>query len=200
MESTRSSLVMRLRDPEDSRSWSQFHAIYYPFLLAIARRQGLQQEDAEDVVQQVLLRVLQNIGKFEYDRLRGGFRAWLKTITMNVLRNVFRQRGRRREQAGGDLADRPDPVADLESSWDVEYHRRILQFALEHVRSQSQPNTWACFERHVLRRQPAARVAGELGLQPNAVYVNAHRVLSRVRAACAELGEELSDAGGSLPV
>ena len=70
---------------------------------------------------------------------------------------------------------------------------------LERVRTQSQPKTWACFEQHILRGRPSVEVAAELRLTANSVYVNASRVLARVREQCADYEEELGDEQAHLP-
>ena len=69
----------------------------------------------------------------------------------------------------------------------------MLEFALEQVRGRTQPATWACFERHVLQGHASKEVAKALGVSANVVYVNASRVLGRVREQCAEYLEELAD-------
>ena len=81
----------------------------------------------------------------------------------------------------------------LVDEW-VKIHRtRILAHALETVRARTSPRVWKCFEKRLLRDQPGAEIAEELDLEPNVVYVNAHRVLQRVRAVCDEFDEDLTN-------
>ena len=73
------------------------------------------------------------------------------------------------------------------------HRRRILQFVLEQVRSRSNTSTWKCFDLHILQGRSSGEVAAELGLTSNAVYVNASRILARVREQCAEYAEDLDE-------
>jgi RNA polymerase sigma-70 factor (ECF subfamily) len=193
MDATRSSLLLRLRDPDDSVSWSEFYRVYEPFLRNIARKLGLRDQDLDDVVSEVLMTCVKTLPTFEKDRDRGFFRSWLKTVTRNRIHDLWRK-GRREGAAPLDQAAEPAAEDNLWEAWDREYRQTILDFALAAVREGSQTKTWGCFDKHILQRRSAAEVAAELGLQVNAVYANASRVLKRVREKCAEYDEDLVDA------
>lgn len=190
MDATRSSLLLRLRDLEDSASWAEFYAVYEPFLRNVARKLGLRDSDVDDVVSEVLTTCVQTLPTFKKDEKRGFFRGWLKTITRNRMIDLWRTRQRSGAAALENVAE-PATHDDIWEQWDEEYRQRILDHALAAVREGSVPKTWDCFEQHILHRRAAAEVAEELGMQANAVYANASRVLKRVREKCAEYDEEL---------
>src|SRR5688500_13767280 len=96
-ESTRVSLLVRVRDPRDEAAWLEFVEVYGPLIYRYARRAGLQEADADDVTQEVLRTTVRTMPAFEYDPRRGRFRSWLKTLTMNQVRDHL-ARGKRREQ------------------------------------------------------------------------------------------------------
>ena len=73
------------------------------------------------------------------------------------------------------------------------HRQRTLQFAMERVRDVTAPKTWTCFEQHVLHGRSGAEVGAEVGLPANSVYVNAARVLERIREQCASYREDLGD-------
>ena len=103
---TRASLLVRLRDPADRVSWGLFAAVYGPLVKGYCRHHGLQDADADDVSQEVLLRVTRSIGGFEYDPGRGRFRDWLGTVARNaVLARMMRYRDPRGVQADGGCID-----------------------------------------------------------------------------------------------
>jgi len=66
---TRESLLIRLRDPQCDTAWQEFSAIYRPMVYRLARHSGLQDSDAEDVTQRVLLSVSGAIGEWRKDAL-----------------------------------------------------------------------------------------------------------------------------------
>jgi RNA polymerase sigma factor (sigma-70 family) len=203
MDRTRSTLLMGVRDPADTRSWGEFVALYEPLLTAHVRKKGLGAEDARDVVQEVFARLVKALPGFELDLRRGRFRTWLWQVCQSALGDWARRR-RRQARAEDAWLDRlGEPRSSDEGEWDEEWEqlhrRRILSFALETVRARSRPKSWACFERHLLQRRPGAEVAGELGLTVAAVKVNGSRILERVRRLCAEHLEGLADGLEPLP-
>src|SRR6516165_2258403 len=82
---TRASLLVRLRDPRDGSAWGEFVELYAPLVFGYARKQGLQDADAADLAQDVLLAVAGSVGRLEYDPARGAFRNWLFTIVRRKL-------------------------------------------------------------------------------------------------------------------
>ena len=203
MDRTRSTLLIRVRNPADARAWGEFVALYEPLLTAYVRHKGLGADDARDVVQEVFARLVKILPEFELDRQRGRFRTWLWQICQSALGDWARQRRRqaRAEDAWLDRLSEPrtSGEADSDVEWQRLHRRRILSFALETVRARSRPASWACFERHLLQRRPSAEVAGELGLSVAAVNVNCSRVLARVRKLCTEHLEGLADGVEPLP-
>jgi RNA polymerase sigma-70 factor (ECF subfamily) len=203
MTETRSSLLRRLRDPADQGGWEEFIALYQPLLLAYVRGKGLQEHDARDVVQEIFAKLYRALPDFELDRARGRFRTWLWQVTSNAIADWARARKRqaREEDAFRErLAAQPPEVgAEPDAEWSDSYRKRVLEVVLARVRARSQPNTWACFEQHVLRGRPSAEVAAELALTANAVKVNASRVLAQVREQCAEYMEDLAELSGAMP-
>jgi RNA polymerase sigma-70 factor (ECF subfamily) len=202
MDRTRSTLLIRVRDLADARAWCEFVALYEPLPTASIRTRGLGAEDTRDVVQEVFARLVKALPEFELDRQRGRFRTWLWQICQSALGDWARQRRRARAEDGWlDRMSEPRTASEAESDgeWERLHRRRILTCALEAVRGRSQPKTWACFERYLLRRRPSAEVARELGLTVNAVNANGSRILARVRKLCVDHLEGLADGLEPLP-
>jgi RNA polymerase sigma-70 factor (ECF subfamily) len=202
MMKTRSSLLRRLRNPADIEGWREFVALYQPLLLAYVRRQGWSGPDADDVVQDVLARLVHALPEFELKRQRGRFRTWLWRLTRNLLIDRARREHHRvlaeratAEPQAMEPAEREEPDAD----WQALHRRRVLEFAKAQVRARCRHQTWACFEGYVLRGQPCADVAAELGVTPNVVAVNSSRVLARLRDYCRDYLEGLADGDDLLP-
>src|SRR6185436_12198351 len=125
---TRASLLVRLRDARDADAWSQFVDVYAPLIYGFARKQGLQDADAADLVQDVLRLVAQAIGRLDYDARLGSFRGWLFTIARNRLRDVLAQASPARQGTGGTGMQRillEQPAPDEEADWNADYERRV---------------------------------------------------------------------------
>src|SRR5579862_1020887 len=93
--STRTSLLLRLRDSQDHESWMEFLSLYEPVVYRLLRRHGLQDADARELMQELFLAVSRNIDRWDPARERGSFRAWLRRVARNLVINWLRQRGRR---------------------------------------------------------------------------------------------------------
>jgi RNA polymerase sigma-70 factor (ECF subfamily) len=181
---TPASLLERLRRPDQEAAWRRLVELYTPLLLCWARKAGLGDAGAADLVQDVFALLVQKLPEFDYDRQKS-FRGWLRTVTLNR----WREKHRRQVPAGGlgggteEIAS-PDPVAAF---WEQDYRQHLAGRALELMQNEFQPATWkACWELVVAER-PAAEVAAELGLTVNAVYLAKSRVLRRLRLELAGL-------------
>jgi RNA polymerase sigma-70 factor (ECF subfamily) len=180
MQDTPVSLLERLRRPGEQAAWDRFVELYTPLLCDWARRLGLQESDAADLVQDVLTVLVEKLPQFVYDRNKS-FRGWLWTVTVNKCRE------KQRRQAANPLPPQtealqvvsiPDPA---EAVGEEEYRQYLVRRALEVMRIEFQPATWQAFWECVVNERPATDVAGELGLSENAVYLAKGRVLRRLR-------------------
>src|SRR5947209_11513540 len=93
MQTTPPSLLEKLRTPGDQQAWQEFVDLYTPLLYQWARRAGLQDPDAADLLQDVFTSLVQKLPEFHYDRQKS-FRAWLRTVTLNQWRDNRKRRGR----------------------------------------------------------------------------------------------------------
>lgn len=191
---TRASLLVQLRDGANHEAWQEFINLYGPVVYGFARKRGLQDADAADMMQDVMRSVSSSIGRLEYDRNQGTFRGWLFTITRNKVFNFLSAR-RNRPRGSGDtttnrmLDNHPDPAADSDD-WEMEYQRRIAALAMERIKSDFQENTWRAFVMTAVEGTAAADAGRELGLSPGAVYVAKSRVLARLKEEVESIQED----------
>jgi RNA polymerase sigma-70 factor, ECF subfamily len=197
MNDTRLSLLARVRDPGDGRSWSEFHAIYRPLIFGYLRSLGLKEHDADELTQEVFCRLLAILPTFELDRQKGRFRTYLWKLTYRTLVDGARRktaRDRAEEEWVRHFSEADESASrGLEELWTLQHRKRILEVILPRVRASVSSTAWACFEGRLVNRRPAAETAAKLGITANAVYVYASRVLQEVRRRCAEIEEELGD-------
>lgn len=198
MNETSLSLLSRLRSSPESENWNRLVELYEPLIRAWLRKYGVQASDADDLVQEVLLAVSKDLAKFEHEGRPGAFRAWLKAILVNRMRNFWRARDRRREAHGDSdvdsrLAQLEDPTSELSRLWDQEHDQHVLQQLLQLVERHFAPRTWAAFCRVALEGQPPRDVASELQISLNAVVTAKSRVLNRLRQEAEGLVDSSSD-------
>lgn len=188
---TSTSLLIRVRQ-QDVDAWSRLSKIYGPLVYSWARRAGLQNSDAADIVQDVFRRVARNIKDFRRDRPGDSFRGWLWTVTRNQVRDHFRKIHRQPQAIGGtdanyhlqSIAEALDGEDSLTAEQDEGF---IYRQALELMKSEFQEPTWRAFWRVVIDGAAPANVAEELGLSVWSVYQAKSRILRRLRTEFAEL-------------
>ena len=179
------SLLERLAGAPTDDDWRRLDDLYRPLLRAWTARAGVPASDVDDLVQDVLLVVFRKIAGFEW-RGQGAFRAWLRTILANQMRDHFR--GQKYQPiATGDsdflrrLDELQSPESALSKLWDREHDEHVVAALMQGVRGDFAPATWQAFRRHILEGEPAARVAEALGLSLNSVLLAKSRVLKRLR-------------------
>ena len=183
---TRPSLLIRIRDPQDERAWAEFLEIYTPLVYRLGRQGGLQDADAADLTQDVFRAVAGAIDRWDPDPSRGSFRGWLFRIARNLMINLLTAQ-RRTPSGTGDtdvarLLDRqPSPDGGDTADFDLEYRRRLFEWAVEQVRGEFRETTWLAFWRTAVEAQSPKVVADDLGLSVGAVYVYRNRVMTRIR-------------------
>jgi RNA polymerase sigma-70 factor, ECF subfamily len=178
MQSTPVTLLQRLRRPNDAAAWSQFVHLYSPLLYGWARRAGLSETDAADLLQDVFTTLLQELPRFDYQPGKS-FRAWMRTVLLNRWRTL--QRRRSPQVVPPDHLDAMSAVADPDLPGEAEERRELVHRALVLIESEFTPTTWQAFRQFVVLERRAAEVAVELGTSVNAVYLARSRVLRRLR-------------------
>jgi RNA polymerase sigma factor (sigma-70 family) len=188
--STRASFLNRLKDPEDQPAWTAFVDAYKPLLEKWCRRQGLQPADADEVCNDVLLKLWNKMREFQYDPSRR-FRGWLRRVVQNEVKDYWK-RDRRRPGSRGiggpdvqkmleqiEALPDDDPMAaaldDLETS-----QERLLE-AAQRVRSRVAPQTWEAWMASATQGRPAKEVAERLGISVASVYQAKKRVSTMIR-------------------
>lgn len=189
MDTTRASLIIRVRNHADSAAWSEFDQLYGPLIYRYAKRRGLSRDDAEEVKSLCMTAVVQQIGSFEYDRAQGGFKNWLRRIAHNKITDVFRKRRERiadSQEMRAWVDDDPGP----DEIWDQNWQRVHLKFCVEQVRSEVSPQNYQAFHMLVFDETPVEEVCRQLGMNSNRVYKAKSNLIARIREKMAELGLE----------
>jgi RNA polymerase sigma-70 factor (ECF subfamily) len=219
-ETTRPSLLIRIRDAGDREAWQQFVDLYAPLIYGLARKRGLQDADAADVTQEVFRAVANRIARgrkseirgqksgvrdqesgvgnqgsdlWEYDPKRGSFRSWLYTVTRHKISDSL---GRKQARGTGDTAtqmfleEQPETDQADESDWQHKYQQRLFAWAAERIQSEFQESTWKAFWQLAVEGKSGEDVARSLDMSVGAVYVAKSRVLARLKKEIEELNRE----------
>jgi RNA polymerase sigma-70 factor (ECF subfamily) len=194
---TRVSLLGRLhKNPLDQAAWGEFVGHYGAKIYAWCRKWDLQEADAQDVAQDVLLRLARKMKDFTYDPSRS-FRAWLKTLTSHAWSDFVKARARPGQGSGDSVvrsalesaAAREDLVKHLEEEFD----RELLEEAMLRVRLRVAPQTWQAFRLTALEGLAGAEAAARIPMQVAQVFVAKRRVQKMLR-------EEIARLEGASPV
>ena len=182
---TSPTLLGRLRqNPADTAAWSTFVLRYGPRIHAWCRHWRLQEADAQDVTQDVMVKLVSRMRTFSYDR-SGSFRGWLKTVTYHAWRDYLHGR-QRAGQGSGDSAvlavlhglEAGDDLArHLEKEFDLE----LLEAAAARVRLRVKPHTWEAYRLLTEDRLSVPEVAGRLHMQVAMVFVARSKVKRMLR-------------------
>lgn len=183
---TRPSLLQRIRDPGDGRSWREFSTIYRPLLYRYARARRLDRESAEEVTQQCMAILAEKMPAFEYARGKGGFKSWLCRLANNRITDLFRRKKLPLARSA-DLRRPQQRELSPEELWEREWERRHLKYCLELIRDEVAPITYQAFEYHVLADWPVKKVTETLNVSAAQVYAAKSRITRRLRKTMREL-------------
>lgn len=194
MVETRMSLIERLANWEEQDRWTEFYDTYWRLIFNVARKAGLTEHEAQEVVQETVITVAKSIAK--YDRKAGSFKGWLLNTTRWRINDQFR---RRQPGAQKPPSDRPEDETatieripgedgrDIEREWDAEWDRNLFQAAMENVKRRVKPRQFQIFECCVVKRWSAARVAESLRVNVAQVYLAKHRLAAMLKKEVAAL-------------
>src|SRR4029077_16763185 len=192
LPTTRVTLLTQLRqDPSDQAGWDEFVERYGRHIYRWCRQWKLQDADAEDVTQDILVKLTQKLRAFAYDPSRS-FRGWLKTVSHHAWRDFEDSRRHAHTAACNSqvhelmltsVEARKDLAQKLEEAFDLE----LLEAAKVRVRLRVAPHTWEAFRLMTLECMPVTEVAARVHLQVAMVYVAKSKVQKMLHEEIAKL-------------
>ncbi len=195
---TRQSLLERLKRWDDTSAWREFFATYWELIYKVARKVGLNDAEAQDVVQETVVGVLRKIGEFNTNPTRGSFKSWLLGQARWRIGDQFRARKCTLRKTGKavqetrEILDLPEeqwphtdppphrtaePSSDeFEALWNEEWEQHVLRTAMEHVKAQVSIKQFQMFELHVRQGLSVGDTAKAIGTTKASVYMAKSRV------------------------
>ena len=144
MDSTRPSLLFRVKDQKDVAAWQEFFELYSPLLYGYARERGLDHEDAEDIRASCYETIVKKIKDFDYDDGNSGFRAWLRTLVNRRVIDHFRKR-RPLVAESNELLGVVDGSEQPDELWEKNWRLHHLRYCVAQVGKRVQPKTFEAF-------------------------------------------------------
>jgi RNA polymerase sigma factor (sigma-70 family) len=201
---TRWTLLSRLKDAADADSWQEFFDTYWRLIYGVARKAGLTDAEAQEVVQEVVIGVARKMPEFRCDPAAGSFKAWLLQVTRRRIVDQFRKRQpwsptqpphgleapagtAPAEAANGtgrtSTVERvPDPGSqDLDAVWEGEWKQQVLGQAMAHVKQTADPEQFQMFDLQVRLGLPAKEVARKLDVSLARVYFAKYKIRALVK-------------------
>jgi RNA polymerase sigma-70 factor (ECF subfamily) len=182
---TRESLILRLPSAADAQAWREFVDLYEPLILRFARNRGLQDADAREVAQNVLVAVAKSVERWQPDPERGKFRAWLFRIARNELVNWCKKNSasKRSNASPSDwLNVLVDESSNLDSEIELEYRREMFRLAAIQASAGFSEVNWQAFWLTSVLGESIESVVDKLGLKAGAIYVARSRITARIKA------------------
>jgi RNA polymerase sigma factor (sigma-70 family) len=198
-EKTRKSLIERLFNWEDQKSWDEFHRTYWRLIYGVGIKSGLRHEEALDVVQETTLAIAKQSKEHRYDPKAGSFKVWLMNMTRWRIGDAFRRRAKDtamykfdgEDDRKTDTLDRiADPKAEkLEKIWDIEWKQSVADRAISAVKLRVSPRQFQIYDAYVIKSWSVKRVMTELGVSMAQVYLAKHRVGGLIKKEIAEIAK-----------
>jgi RNA polymerase sigma-70 factor (ECF subfamily) len=187
---TRSSVLCRVKNPDDHDGWRRFFEIYGPFIKKQILCAGLPEDDAQEITQETLIEISNRIQSFDYDRSRGSFKAWLRRLIRWRIANHFQRKQRsfisiENLPAGlenGRNGESAIPAADdWDQSWEKDWRQTLFRAALNNLRQTISPRHFQVFDCLVVKEWTISQVAAAMNMNRAQIYLIKLRVASTIR-------------------
>ena len=201
LTATRTTLLQRLKNWQDQSSWQDFFDTYWKLIYSAAQRAGLNEAEAQDVVQETMISVAKHMPAFKYDRAIGSFKAWLLNMTRWRITDQLRKRRRLPAYDPSDDTDADirmmgkmvDPISEsLNVLWDAEWEKNLLDAATDKVKRHLDPQKYQIFDFYVNKEWSSAEVAKAFGVSIGQVYLAKHRVTEMITEEVKKLEMKMS--------
>src|SRR5258706_395139 len=201
---TRASLIDRLKNWQDHDGWQEFFDTYWKLIYGVARKSGLSDTEAQDVVQETMASVARHMPLFVYNPAIGSFKTWLLNMTRWRIADQVRKRepvalfsgspDDTNSSTGPDPMDRlPDPVTqNLDAVWEAEWEQNLFTAAVARVKHRVDPQKYQIFDLYVYKELPPERVAAFFAIGVDQVYLIKHRISDMIKAEVKRLEKQMT--------
>ncbi len=191
-ETTRSSVLKAVADTENTAAWQRLFDLYAGFVFSIARSKGLNDSDADDIVQTVFADLARNLPTFEYDRAKGRFRSYLSGLVHWRVNDRLRS-GKRDAELKSAFWDEAKSAASAEDEdfEEREWQQAALEEALRRIKPEVRPEHYAAFVASAIEGQDTDVVTKLYGISRDSLYQIRRRLTVKLREKLAEVRAEM---------
>jgi RNA polymerase sigma factor (sigma-70 family) len=189
---TRVTLLQRIIHDKDEKSWEDFVQYYQGFIYLICRKMDMSHHDADEVVQQVLIKLWNHFPNFEYDESKR-FRSWLCRVIQNTGRDFFRKINSQSRLKGKVQDQQIDKLSlpEVEKVAESEWNDYLASMALENIKPHFSERLIEIFLR-LVEGESAQDLEVEYELKPKVIYVYRKRIRDRLKDEIRRLKSELA--------
>jgi RNA polymerase sigma factor (sigma-70 family) len=181
---TRDSLLSRLKDSTAEDSWREFFETYWKLIYETARKEGLNDQEAQDVVQETMITLTRHIAEFKKDIKLGSFKTWLMRLTQTKIIDQFRKR-QAADELGSSLA--PEQVLEFQSNWDRDWQVNAAEEAMRRVQNSARPKMFQAYSVCVLQGRGPRIAAKLVKMSLPAVYLAVFKVRRKIQSEMKKL-------------
>jgi RNA polymerase sigma-70 factor (ECF subfamily) len=171
----------------------EFVRRYGPQVYRWCRHWRLQEADAEEVTQAVLVRLSARMRTFTPDPAKS-FRAYLRTVARYAWCDFLEARKQPGAGAGGsdvlELLETVEAGDDLVRRLDEQLDQEVLAEAQIRVHQRVEPHTWEAFQLTALEGLSGTEAAARLGLKVATVYKAKSKVQQMLREEVSRLDQQ----------
>ncbi len=181
MDTTRPSLLIRVRNRADTEAWREFFELYSPLMYAYARNRGLGHDDAEEIQASCYETIVRKISKFSHEARNTGFRAWLRTMVNRRVIDLFRAKKLPVAESSA-LAELQAHEESVDELWEKTWRTHHLMYCVAQVGKRVQPETFEAFRLLTEEGCDTNDVCLRMKMNPDQVYKIKSRMLELIRA------------------
>ena len=196
-ETTRSSVLRAVANTENEPAWQRLFDLYAGFVFSIARAKGLNDADADDIVQIVFTDLARNLPTFQYDRAKGKFRSYLSGLVNWRVTDKMKA-GKRDADLKASFWEEAKAAASLDDDGfaEREWQAAALEEALRRIKPHVNPEHYAAFVASAIEGQDTETVSKLYGISSDNLYQIRKRLTSKLREMIVSVLAEMDSPGG----
>ena len=189
-ETTRSSVLKAVADTENTAAWNRLFDLYAGFVFSMARHKGLNETDADDIVQVVFADLARNLPTFKYDREKGRFRSYLTGLVN--WRVVDRLKASKRDaELKANFWEEAKAAGGDDDFSEREWQTAAMEEALRRMKPSVSPEHYAAFVASAVEGQDTETVMRLYGISRDNLYQIRKRLTAKLQEKATEVLAEM---------